>query len=132
MDTGSGILLNMKFAVNKIIQCKNLSLNFFPVIGVPLFKEGSNLSGKIILPVGLKFDSFIQLEGRYLQISTIKKNEFEDKLVVRVYNPTNRKTTGKIKLGFDVYQVYLGKIDESYREKLHYDDGVKIYLGLKR
>ena len=58
--------------------------------------------------------SFIQLEGKYLEISAIKRNEFEDKLVVRVYNPTDEKTTGKIKLGFDVHKVYLGRLDESY------------------
>ncbi len=75
--------------------------------------------------------SFIQLEGEYLEISAIKKNEFEDKLVVRVYNPTNRETTGKIKLGFDIHKVYLGKLDESYREELLYDNGVEIELKPK-
>jgi len=75
--------------------------------------------------------SFIELEGEYLEISALKKNEFEDKLVVRVYNPTDRETTGKIKLGFDIYKVYLGRLDESYGEKLPYDDGVKITLRPK-
>ena len=75
--------------------------------------------------------SFIQLEGKYLEISAIKKHEFEDKLVVRVYNPTNRETTGKIKLGFNVHKVYLGKLDESYKEELPYNDGVEIVLKPK-
>jgi len=75
--------------------------------------------------------SFIELEGKYLEISAIKKHEFEDKLVVRVYNPTDREITGKIKLGFDIHQVYLGRLDESYGEKLPYDDGVKITLKPK-
>ncbi|MBA7539522.1 hypothetical protein ES705_31801 [subsurface metagenome] len=75
--------------------------------------------------------SFIQLEGKYLEISAIKKNEFGDKLVVRIYNPTNRETTGKIKLGFDVHKVYFGRLDESYREELPYNDGVEIALKPK-
>ncbi|MHC2995634.1 MAG: hypothetical protein IBV53_09065 [Candidatus Atribacteria bacterium] len=75
--------------------------------------------------------SFVQLEGNYLEISTIKKNEFEDKLVVRVYNPTNRETTGKIKLGFNIHKVYLGRLDESYEEELPYNDGVEIELKPK-
>jgi len=76
--------------------------------------------------------SFIELEGKYLEISALKKNEFEDKLVVRIYNPTNRDTTGKIKLGFDVHKVYLGRLDESYgNEELLYNDGVKIKLKSK-
>ena len=75
--------------------------------------------------------SFIQLEGKYLEISAIKKNEFEDKLVVRVYNPTNRETTGKIKLGLDIHKVYLGKLDESYREELPHNNGVEIVLKPK-
>jgi mannosylglycerate hydrolase len=73
--------------------------------------------------------SFIQLEGKYLEISAIKKHEFEDKLVLRIYNPTDRETTGKIKLGFDIHKVYLGKLDESYEEELSYNNGVEI--GLK-
>ena len=75
--------------------------------------------------------SFIQLEGKCLEISALKKNEFEDKLVVRVYNPTDRETTGKIKLGFNIHKVYLGRLDESYKEELPYDDGVKITLRPK-
>jgi len=75
--------------------------------------------------------SFIELEGDYLEVSAIKKNEFEDKLVVRIYNPTDREATGKIKLGFDIHKVYLGRLDESYEEKLPYDDGVKITLRPK-
>ncbi len=75
--------------------------------------------------------SFIQLEGKYLEISAIKKNEFEDKLVFRIYNPTDREITGKIKLGFDIHKVYSGKLDESYREELPYNDGVEIELKPK-
>ena len=75
--------------------------------------------------------SFIQLEGEHLEISAIKKNESEDKLVVRIYNPTNVNTTGKIKLGFNVHEVYLGKLDESHREEVPYNNGVEIELKPK-
>jgi len=75
--------------------------------------------------------SFIQLEGKYLEISAIKKNEFEDKLVVRIYNPTNRETTGKIKLGVNIHKVYLGRLDESYEKELLYNNGVEIELKAK-
>jgi len=76
--------------------------------------------------------SFIELEGEHLEISAIKKHEFEDKLVVRVYNPTNRETAGKIKLGFNIHKVYLGKLDESYGEELPYNNGVEIVIKLNR
>jgi alpha-mannosidase len=75
--------------------------------------------------------SFIQLEGEHLEISAIKKNESEDKLLIRVYNPTNRETTGKIKLGFNIHKVYLGRLDESYEEELPYNNGVEIELKPK-
>jgi mannosylglycerate hydrolase len=75
--------------------------------------------------------SFIEVEGEYLEISAIKKHEFEDKLVVRVYNPTDRETTGKIKLGFDIYKIHLGKLDESYEEELPHNNGVEIELKPK-
>ena len=75
--------------------------------------------------------SFIQLEGEHLEISAIKKHEFEDKLVARVYNPTDKETNGKIKLGFNIHKVYLSKLDESYEEELPYDNGVEIELKPK-
>ncbi len=87
-----------------------------------LINQQGNLTGSC---------SFIQLEGKCLEVSAIKKNEFEDKLVVRIYNPTVRETTGKIKLGFDIHKVYLGKLDESYREELPYNNGVEIELKPK-
>ena len=74
---------------------------------------------------------FIQLEGKYLEISAIKKNEFEDKLVFRIYNPTDREINGKIKLGFNIHKVYLGRLDESCREELPYNNGVEIELKPK-
>jgi len=52
-------------------------------------------------------------------------------LVVRIYNPTNRETTGKIKLRFNVHKVYLGRSDESYKEELSYINGVEIALKPK-
>jgi mannosylglycerate hydrolase len=75
--------------------------------------------------------NLIRLEGKYLEISAIKKHEFEDKLVVRIYNPTDRKTTGKIKLEFDIHKVYLGRLDESYEKELAYNNGVEIELKPK-
>ncbi|MBA7574447.1 hypothetical protein ES708_16253 [subsurface metagenome] len=75
--------------------------------------------------------SFIQLEGKCLEVSAIKKHEFEDKLVVRVYNPTDREAIGKIKLGFNAHKVYLGKLDERYEEELLYNNGVEIELKPK-
>lgn len=91
-----------------------------------LTKQLKNQSGN--LPSSF---SFIQLEGKYLEISAIKKNEFEDRLLIRVYNPTNKETTGKIKLGLDIHKVYLGKLDESYEEELPYNNGVEIKLKPK-
>jgi len=92
------------------------------VLTTQLKNQPGNLSDKY---------SFIELEGKHLEISAIKKHEFEDKLVIRVYNPTNEKTTGKIKLGFNIHKVYLGKLDESYEEELAYNNGVEIELKPK-
>jgi len=52
-------------------------------------------------------------------------------LVVRIYNPTNRETTGKIKLGVNIHNVYLGRLDESYEKELLYNNGVEIELKPK-
>jgi len=92
------------------------------VVTKQLENQPGNLSDKY---------SFIQLEGDHLEISAIKKHEFKDKLLIRVYNPTDKVTIGKIKLEFDVNKVYLGKLDESYEEKLVYNNGVKIEVKPK-
>jgi len=52
-------------------------------------------------------------------------------LVVRIYNPTNRETIGKIKLGVNIHKVYLGRLDESYEKELLYNNGVEIELKPK-
>jgi len=52
-------------------------------------------------------------------------------LVVRIYNPTNRETTGKIKLGVNIHKVYLGRLDEIYEKELLYNNGVEIELKPK-
>jgi len=52
-------------------------------------------------------------------------------LVVRIYNPTNRETTGRIKLGVNIHKVYLGRLDESYEKELLYNNGVEIELKPK-
>ena len=92
------------------------------VLTTQLKNQPGNLSDKY---------SFIQLEGKYLEISAFKKHEFEDKLLIRVYNPTDKETAGKIKLGFNVNKVYLGRLDESYKEELPYNNGVEIALKPK-
>jgi len=92
------------------------------VLTTQLKNQPGNLSDKY---------SFIQLQGKHLEISAIKKHELEDKLLIRVYNPTDRNITGRIKLGFDIHKVYLGRLDESYEEELPYNDGVETELKPK-
>ncbi|VUT24426.1 MAG: hypothetical protein MASP_00497 [Candidatus Methanolliviera sp. GoM_asphalt] len=38
---------------------------------------------------------------------------------------------GKIKLGFNVHKIYLGRLDESYEKELPYNDGIEIELKPK-
>ncbi len=42
--------------------------------------------------------SFVELKGKGLMLSTIKKAEDSDDVVVRIYNPTKRKIKGELKL----------------------------------
>ncbi|GAH67532.1 unnamed protein product [marine sediment metagenome] len=93
----------------------------------------------LFLPVGLKSDRKSRedkkvecpIESEIKLFSEVQRVEFEDKLVFRIYNPTDREITGKIKLGFDIHKVYSGKLDESYREELPYNNGVEIELKPK-
>jgi mannosylglycerate hydrolase len=75
--------------------------------------------------------SFMELEGKNLVISAFKKHECEDKLVIRVYNPTEKNITEKIKFGFNIRKIFLGRLDERYDKELLYGDGVRITLKPK-
>jgi len=75
--------------------------------------------------------SFMESGGGYLVISAFKKHECEDKLVIRVYNPTEKDITEKIKFGFNICKIFLGRLDERYDKELLYDDGVRITLKPK-
>ena len=45
--------------------------------------------------------SFLELEGDGLVLSTLKKGEWDDALIVRIFNPTPASVDGRVVLGFE-------------------------------
>ncbi len=76
--------------------------------------------------------SYIHIENDRIEISAIKKDETDDRLVFRVYNPTNNEEETKIKLGFDASEIYLGNLSEDLIEKLEYDTNIEISVPAKK
>lgn len=56
--------------------------------------------------------SFIGVEGENIILSTVKKAEDKNSIIIRLYNPTDREQHGKIKTGLDIKQAYLTNLNE--------------------
>jgi len=80
--------------------------NVTPVVGVAGAGDGE-------LPTEL---SFLEVHGQGLQISAVKKGEWDDSLIVRLYNPTERHIKGTVKLGINVTKAEIINMMESQTE----------------
>jgi len=56
--------------------------------------------------------SFLEVEGNNLVLSSVKKAEDRDSIIVRLYNPTGSDVDGNIKIGFDFLEVYMVNLNE--------------------
>ena len=65
--------------------------------------------------------SFVEIEGDNLILSSVTKSD-NDKLLVRVYNPTEKEIDGKIKFGFDVNSARSVRLDGKVREEIKVSD----------
>lgn len=61
--------------------------------------------------------SFVEIEGSNLVLSSVTKSD-DDKLLVRMYNPTEKTINGKIKFGFDINAARSIRLDGMVREEL--------------
>lgn len=74
--------------------------------------------------------SFIGIEGDNLILSSVKKAEDRDSIIVRLYNPTNRDIEGIIKTGLNVKEAYTLKLSEERTEALAIEGGtVRLTVG---
>ena len=75
--------------------------------------------------------SFIEIEGNNLILSSVTKSE-ADSTVIRLYNPTEKEVSGKVKLGFDITKATHIRLDGKDIEELKLKDNeiaVKVGKG---
>ena len=65
--------------------------------------------------------SFVEIEGDNLILSSITKSE-EDKILIRVYNPTEKTIDAKIKLAFTVKSAHKVRLDGKTEKELSVSD----------
>ena len=53
-----------------------------------------------------------------LIVTTIKKSDKDNSLIVRAYNITDAKVTGKLEFGKNIRSAYLTNLNEEHKEKL--------------
>ena len=73
--------------------------------------------------------SFVTVEGDNLILSSVTKSE-DDTVIIRLYNPTEKATEGKLKLGFDAKEARSIRLDGKVKEKLYVNDNsIDITVG---
>ena len=76
-----------------------------------------------------KIFSFVELQGRGLMLSSLKKAEDSEDVVVRIYNPTKREIHGNLKLFKEPFEVNLLNLNE---ENLSEENSKGVELQLNK
>lgn len=71
--------------------------------------------------------SFLKLMGDNLVLSSVKKAEDRDSIIVRLYNPTDRSIDAKLEVGMDFNAAYLVNMNEERLNKIELSsEGLKL------
>jgi mannosylglycerate hydrolase len=68
--------------------------------------------------------SFVSLAGKNLVLSSIKKSEDRETIIIRLYNPSEEDTTGELSIGFDLSEAYLINMNEERLKPLMVSSGI--------
>ncbi len=73
--------------------------------------------------------SFVEIEGDNLILSSVTKSE-NDTIQIRLYNPTDKKIDGKVKLGFDFESAQSIRLDGKFISELKCkDNAISVSVG---
>lgn len=90
----------------------------------PLIAYYSNKGTKSVLPN--KF-SLLQVEGEGVILSAFKKAEFDDAIIIRLFNITGIEQSAKIKLNFNFNRILLSNMLEEDKDELNHSNN---YISL--
>ena len=77
--------------------------------------------------------SFISVEPKEIQLSSLKKAERSDSLILRLFNPTNMEIEGVIKTFKEIKEAWITNMNEERREQLEVKgNSVKVKFGHKK
>ncbi|SIQ22605.1 alpha-mannosidase [Halanaerobium kushneri] len=76
--------------------------------------------------------SYIEIENEKIEISSIKKHESSEKIILRIYNPTEENQKTQINLDFDYSNVYLGNLSEDIIEEIEHEEGLYLNVPSKK
>jgi mannosylglycerate hydrolase len=79
----------------------------------------------------LSYPSFLQLDSKSIVLSSVKKAEDDDSLIIRMFNPTERKVNATLTFGLPLASVYRTNLNEENIEELDFQ-GHKLYLSLDK
>ena len=77
--------------------------------------------------------SFISVEPKEISLSSLKKAEKRDSLILRLFNPTNKEIVGKINTFKEIKDAWITNLNEERREQLQVkDNSVNVKFGHKK
>ncbi len=77
--------------------------------------------------------SFVSVEPKEISLSTLKRAEKSDSLVLRLFNPTEKEVEGTIKTFKDVKEAWITNMNEERREQLQVKgNSVNVKFGHKK
>jgi alpha-mannosidase len=62
--------------------------------------------------------SLVSVDKENVIIETVKEAEYDEKIVIRMYETKNTRTKATVKFGFDVSEAYLANLSEKEQKKL--------------
>ena len=77
--------------------------------------------------------SFLEIQPTEIVLSALKKCEHRDTLVLRLFNPTNKKIVGKIRTYSQIKEAWLTNMNEERREEIKAEkNSLTVEFGKKK
>jgi alpha-mannosidase len=68
--------------------------------------------------------SFVSIDGSNIILSSMKRAEERDSIIIRMYNPSEEDSKGKLEIGFDFEEAYMVNLNEERIEGLTVSESI--------
>ena len=77
--------------------------------------------------------SFVSVEPKEISLSTMKRAEKRDSLILRLFNPTEKEVVGKVNFHKDIKEAWLTNMNEERRDEIKFENNsIVVNFGAKK